>query len=133
MLGTEKSSVVTYLKLAGVGYLTSPGKRNAFSLCFPPIVKTGESESKHLNSFLLFLFICWKYNCLRYFRKGKKLSREPDTKPARTLLGVSISQSNTSYENEAHNKCFTVVYCTTLLMSFGREEHVPGVLIGCCH
>lgn len=48
-----------HLKLAGLGYLTSPGKLNGFSLCFPPIVKAWKSESKHLNSF----FCCFSF-CL---------------------------------------------------------------------
>lgn len=102
-----------HLKLAGLGYLTSPGKLNGFSLCFPPIVKAWKSESKHLNSFFCcFSFCLLEVSLPQIFQKGQlKLSRQPDTEPARTLPGVSISQSNGYYENNTVLLGFTALQC----------------------
>lgn len=107
-----------HLKLAGVGYLTSPGKLNGFSLCFPPIVKAWKSESKHLNSFFCcFSFCLLEVSLPQIFQKGQlKLSRQSDTEPARTLSGVSISQSNGYYENNTVLLGFTALQCWCLLV-----------------
>lgn len=100
-----------HLKLAGLGYLTSPGKLNGFSLCFPPIVKAWKSESKHLNSFFC-CFCLLEVSLPQIFQKGQlKLSRQPDTEPARTLSGVSISRSNGYYENNTVLLGFTALQC----------------------
>lgn len=112
-----------HFNLADVGYLTSPGKLNVFLSCFPPIGKVWKSISKHLNFFFgcCFSFCLLEVSLSQIFQKGQlKLSREPDTEPARTLLGVSISQSNACYKNEAHNNSvllgLTALHCWCLIV-----------------
>lgn len=101
------------LKIGRSGLLDLSWEAEWFLIMFPT---NCEGLEKRKQTFKLF-FCCFSFCLLevslpQIFQKGQlKLSRQSDTEPARTLSGVSISQSNGYYENNTVLLGFTVLQC----------------------